>query len=234
MHYRMLGDVEREPVYTPMSFVMDLHNEFENSKFFHRARVDRRAADALVGLAAGITADGVVNTTEALFLKQWLENNLAHLDDPVINLLYSRLAFMLQDDALDPDESLELLGILRGFSGMSMERSKTGEAVAAMPTDLPFNLPVPELVWDGRLFVFTGVMAFGPRKDCQALVEERGGLIGGAVSKKVHYLVVGSVGNEQWRHSTYGTKIMKAVELREAGASIAIVGEDHWQRMLFG
>jgi NAD-dependent DNA ligase len=66
------------------------------------------------------------------------------------------------------------------------------------------------------------------------LVEERGGLIGGGVSKKVHYLVVGSVGNEQWRHSTYGTKIMKAVELREAGASIAIVGEDHWQRMLFG
>jgi len=27
---------------------------------------------------------------------------------------------------------------------------------------------------------------------------------------------------------------MKAVELREAGASIAIVGEDHWQKMLFG
>lgn len=49
---------------------MDLHNEFENSKFFHRARIDRRAADALVGVAAGITADGVVNTTEAVFLKQ--------------------------------------------------------------------------------------------------------------------------------------------------------------------
>lgn len=30
---------------------MDLHNEFENSKFFNRARIDRRAADALVGLA---------------------------------------------------------------------------------------------------------------------------------------------------------------------------------------
>ena len=83
------------------------------------------------------------------------------------------------------------------------------------------------------MVVFTGVMAFGPRKDCQALVEERGGLIGG-VSKKVHYLMVGSAGHEQWRHSTYGTKITKAVELREAGASIAIVGEDHWQKMLFG
>ena len=84
------------------------------------------------------------------------------------------------------------------------------------------------------MFVFTGIMAYGPRKDCQALIEARGALIGGGVSKKVHYLVVGSVGNEQWRHSTYGTKIMKAVELRDAGAPIAIVGESHWQRMLFG
>lgn len=213
---------------------MDLHNEFESSKFFHRDRIDRRAADALVGLAAGITADGAVNITEAVFLKQWLENNLAHLNDPVINLLYSRLACMLQDNALDKDESLELLNILRGFSGMGVERPKIGGTVVVAPTDLPFNSPAPDLVWDGRMFVFTGVMTFGPRKECQALVEERGGLIGGSVSKKVHYLVVGSVGNEQWRHSTYGTKIIKAVELREAGASIAIVGEDHWQRMLFG
>ncbi|MFG6204874.1 BRCT domain-containing protein [Pseudomonas retamae] len=213
---------------------MDLHHEFENSQFFHRSRIDRRAADALVGLAAGITADGIVNIAEAVFLKQWLEDNLAHLNDPVINLLYSRLACMLQDNALDVDESRELLDILRSFSGVRIEGPKDGGTAAVIPTDLPFNSPVPDLVWDGRMFVFTGVMAFGPRKDCQALVEERGGLIGGSISRKVHYLVVGSVGNEQWRHSTYGTKIMKAVELREAGASIAIVGEDHWQKMLFG
>jgi len=213
---------------------MELHHEFEDSQFFHRSRIDRRAADALVGLAAGITADGIVNIAEAVFLKQWLEDNLAHLNDPVINLLYSRLACILQDNALDVDESRELLDILRSFSGVRIERPKDGGTAAIIPTDLPFNSPVPDLVWDGRMFVFTGVMAFGPRKDCQALVEERGGLIGGSISKKVHYLVVGSVGNEQWRHSTYGTKIMKAVELREAGASIAIVGEDHWQKMLFG
>lgn len=84
------------------------------------------------------------------------------------------------------------------------------------------------------MFVFTGTMAYGPRKACEALILERGGVIGGGVSKKIHYLVVGSIGNDQWRHATYGTKIMKAVELREAGAPIAIVGEDHWQRALFG
>jgi NAD-dependent DNA ligase len=213
---------------------MDLHNEFEKSKFFHSARIDRRAADALVGLAAGLTADGVVTTDEAVFLKQWLEANLVYLDDPVINLLYSRLMRMLQDNFLDTDESLELLSLLHSFAGLPMERNQKAELGFVAPNDLPFNTPAPDLIWDNKVFVLTGIMAYGPRKDCQALIEERGGLIGGGVSKKVHYLVVGSVGNEQWLHSSYGTKIMKAVELREAGVPIAIVAETHWQRVLFG
>ncbi len=143
---------------------MDLHNEFESSKFFHRARIDRRAADALVGLAAGITADGIVNARQAVFLKQWLESNLAHLNDPVINLLYSRLACMLQDSALDKDESLELFNILRGFSGVDIERPKVGGAVAAAPTDLPFNLPAPNLVWDGRCLYLQASWPLGHAK----------------------------------------------------------------------
>ncbi|MNE70663.1 DNA polymerase III subunit epsilon [compost metagenome] len=77
-------------------------------------------------------------------------------------------------------------------------------------------------------------MAYGPRKDCEALVIDRGGQIGAGVSKKIHYLVVGTIGNEQWLHSTYGTKIKKAVELREAGAPLAIVSEEHWQAAVFG
>lgn len=213
---------------------MDLHSEFENSKLFHSARIDRRSADVLVGLAGGITADGVVTTEEAIFLKQWLETNLVHLADPVINLLYSRLSQMLQDNYLDPEESSELLNLLHGFAGRPLQPLKGNDLNCVAPNDLPFNAPLPDLVWDGKTFVFTGIMAYGPRKDCQALIEERGGLIGGGVSKKVHYLVVGSIGNEQWRHSSYGTKIMRAVELREAGVPIAIVSERHWQEGIFG
>ncbi|WP_300243251.1 NAD-dependent DNA ligase [Pseudomonas sp.] len=212
----------------------DIHSEFERSKYFHSSRIDRRSADALVGLAAGLAADGVVSTAEGLFLKDWLETNLTHLDDPVINLLYSRLSNMLLDGVLDPEESLELIGLLQSFSGLSAEKPKASDQTFSTPNDLPFNRPEPDLTWDGRLFVFTGIMAYGPRKDCQALVEERGGIIGGGVSKKIHYLVVGSIGNDQWRHSSYGTKIMKAVELRETGTPIAIIGEQQWQRALFG
>ncbi|MGK8477806.1 BRCT domain-containing protein [Stutzerimonas stutzeri] len=214
--------------------MVDLHLEFTSSRFFNEARIDRRSADALVGLAAGVVADGVVNIDEARFLKGWIESNLAHLEDPVVNLLYRRISAMLQDGVLDADESADLMHLLHSFAGLDVSKPEQTAQAFTAPTDLPFNLPAPELVFQDKAFVFTGTMAYGPRKACEELILERGGVIGGGVSKKIHYLVVGSVGNDQWRHATYGTKIMKAVELREAGAPIAIVGEDHWQRALFG
>ena len=208
----------------------DLHQEFQNSRFFHEARIDRRSADALIGIAAGLTADSKINLQEAEFLKSWIENHLNHIADPVVNILYRRLADMLSDGMLDADESAELLDMLQQFSGLQIGAAQPFSA----PSSLPLNSPEPELNWTGHVFVFTGVMAYGPRANCEALVAERGGLIGSGVSKKVHFLVVGTIGNDQWLHSTYGTKIKKAVELRENGAPIAIVSEEHWQSALFG
>lgn len=210
----------------------DLHKEFENSRFFHAARMDRRGADVLAGLAAGIAADGVVTIDEARFLRQWIDTQLAHLDDPVINLLYQRINLMLQDGVLDAEESAELLDTLRGFAGIA--GTNPSATAYSSPNPLPLNRPEPEIVCEGRMFVFTGTMAFGPRRECERLVKERGADIGSGVSKKVHYLVVGSIGNEQWLHSSYGTKILRAVELREQGTPIAIIGEDYWQRVLLG
>ncbi|KRW57867.1 BRCT domain-containing protein [Pseudomonas sp. TTU2014-080ASC] len=214
--------------------MVDLYGEFNNSRFYHEARIDRRSADALIGLSAGITADGQVNQQEAEFLRDWISSNLAHLDDPVINLLYRRLSDMLADGVLDAEEASELLSTLRSFAGLGAGKPRAADNSFTPPTNLPLCVPAPELEWEGRLFVFTGVMAYGPRKDCEALVTERGGRIAPSVSKKISYLVVGGVGNEQWLHSTYGTKIKKAVEIREAGGNISIISEEHWQKALFG
>ena len=81
--------------------MVDLHQEFQNSRFFHEDRIDRRSADALVGLAAGIVSDGVVTLKEAIFLEEWIAKNLLHLEDPVVNILYRRLSNMLSDGVLD-------------------------------------------------------------------------------------------------------------------------------------
>ncbi|MGF6489285.1 NAD-dependent DNA ligase [Pseudomonas frederiksbergensis] len=120
--------------------------------------------------------------------------------------------------------------MLHQFAGLPIGSAQTFTA----PTSLPLDNPAPSLSWADRMFLFTGIMAYGPRKECESLIIERGGLIGGSVSKKIHYLVVGSIGNDQWLHSTYGTKIKRAVELRESGVPIAIISEEYWQKVLFG
>lgn len=210
--------------------MVDLHQELQNSRFFHEARIAQRSVDGLIGIAAGLTADNQVNQHEAEFLKGWMEQQLVHLEDPVINLLYRRLSDMLKDNMLDAAESAELLELLQQFTG----KPRCSDNPFSSPTSLPLDNPEPTLEWTGRMFLFTSTMAYGPRKACEALVVERGGSIAAGVSKKTHYLVIGSIGNEQWLHSSYGTKITKAVEIREAGANIAIVSEAHWQRAAFG
>lgn len=208
---------------------MDLHKEFKNSRLFHEERIDKKSVDLLIGLAAGIAADGKVNQNEASFLKHWIDSNITHLEDPVINILYRRLSDMLQDGVLDEDESTELLSLLHQFTGISSPRPR----VLASST-LPIDNPPPEISWAGRAFMFTGVMAYGPRKICEALVIEQGGAIGKSVSRKLDFLVIGVIGNEQWLHSSYGTKIKKATELRDNGAPIAIIDETYWQQCIFG
>ncbi|CAD5377124.1 conserved hypothetical protein [Pseudomonas sp. OF001] len=212
--------------------MVDLHQEFQETRIFHAARMDRRAADMLVGLVTGIVADGVVTQQEATHLRDWMNTHLAQLNDPVINTLFRRIHAMLLDQALDADEAADLLDTLRSFIGYTSAQPAPRTYTA--PTTLPLDNPAPDLTPHGRVFVFTGVMAFGPRKDCEAVVIDRGGLAAPSITKKTHFLVVGSIGNEQWLQSTYGRKIMRAVELRDAGCPLAIVSEDHWQKTLLG
>ena len=208
---------------------MDLHREFHNSRLFHEERIERRDADMLIGLAAGITADGTVNQQEALFLRDWIKQHLIDLDDPVINLLYRRLHGMLIDNCLDPEESRELLQLLQQFTGIQAQTVKPFTA----GTTLPLCDPTPDLTWDGALYLFTGTMAFVPRRVCEQEVTARGGRIAPSVSKKLNFLVIGTIGNEQWLHSSYGLKIKRAVELRDQGAPLHIISEEHWQQSVF-
>ncbi len=151
--------------------MVDLYQEFQNSRFFHEARIAQRSVAALIGIAAGLTADNQVNQQEAEFLRGWMEQQLIHLEDPVINLLYRRLSDMLQDNVLDATESAELLELLQQFTG----EPRCSDNPFSSPSTLPLDCPEPTLEWRDRTFLFTGTMAYGPRKDCEALVIERGG-----------------------------------------------------------
>lgn len=195
-------------------------------KIFNRASMDDRQMNELLGLAHGIIADGKVDQSEAEYLHKWLVANQDASQNPIISNLLTRVQDMLSDGTLDDDESKELLEVLRKFTGGDFE---LGELLKS--TTLPLTEPPPEIQFNDRNFCFTGTFAFGTRKECEAAIIKKGGRAG-RLTTKTDYLVIGVYATDSWAHSSYGRKIEKAVQMREDGRRISIVGEAHWVEFL--
>ena len=190
---------------------------------FNRKSIDDRQIDTLIGLSKGLLADGKVDQSEAEFLQTWLIQSRQTTDNPVIINLLCRVDAMLEDGALDSEESAELFSILHKLTG---EPSEVGEL--AKTTSLPVDEPAPSIIFEDRHFLFTGTCVYGSRKDCQAAIDRLGGFNAKGVTKKLNYLVLGTYVTDSWVHESYGRKIEKAMQYRDEGVPIAIVTEEHW------
>lgn len=189
-------------------------------------RIRSRQVDELIGIARGIAADGTINQSEVEFLQRWLAANLSISDQPLLRTLYDRVEAVLSDGVADPEECRDLLDTLNSFSNGDFE---LGEVLKA--TTLPVCDPAPMLTFAGRSYCFTGTFNYGQRKHCEAAVVERGGA-SGSLTRRTDVLVIGLYATESWKHSSFGHKIMKAVDMRDGGVPITIVSEEHWTRHL--
>jgi len=103
------------------------------------------------------------------------------------------------------------------------------EEIAAqiLASESPYDYPPPDIVFLDHVFCFTGKFDFGPRKECEHLVTEKGGATAKSVSEDLDFLVIGTQGSPVWKRGSYGNKIARAVFLRRQNGQPAIVSEDH-------
>lgn len=194
----------------------------------HADRLIKRDIDQLLGICEFALLDGHIDRSEAESILTWLQNHRACLDTWPANVLFDRLRSTLSGGHLDDNEQRELLAMV-----MSIAKPRTTDG-AISPSTLPIDAPAPDIVFENRSFCFTGVFDFGNRVECQEAIIELGGLAAARITKKLHYLVIGNIGSEVWRHTSFGQKIAKAVNYREAGIPLVIVTEDHWAAQLEG
>lgn len=189
----------------------------------------RQSCGALVGIVQGILADGELRDAEIRFLNDWLAKteNVA-LTWPG-SAIYAKVSEVLADGRITAEERDHLLAVLQQLVGGKAEELAEPRHVSELPLDQLTEIDVPE-----RIFCFTGDFVFGPRSTCEAAVSRRGGQVSNSVTKKLHYLVVGGMGSPEWKHGSFGTKIVKAIEYRHSGAPVRIVHEDVWASSLRG
>lgn len=196
------------------------------------ARLSERALSESIGLCRGLLADGNVDFGEAKILLDWLERNPDSSCGWPFDMILFRIREMLADGVLDAEEEAELIDTLMKLTGGGMAGIEN--AFVSGSTTLPLDQPPPSITWQDRGFVFTGQMACGTRKQCQEVVKTLGGFPLANISRKMHYLVIGTIGSEAWLYSTHGTKINSAIDLKRDGLPIAIVSEEHWMRQVEG
>lgn len=190
-------------------------------RVIHEDRLVEREINELTGLCKGALLDGFVSQMEADGIYAWLNANVHCLDTWPASVLYERLHAMLGDGVLDEAEQSELLGLLLNIAQPPTEDGATLSA-------LPIDMPPPSISIAGHSFCFTGIFDFGSRTQCHEAVIANGGIAVDSITKKLHYLVIGTIGSEFWKHSTFGTKIARAVDYRDHGAPLIIVSESHW------
>ena len=194
-----------------------------------REEAAARYVKDLVGLVNGVLADGRIGDNEAHFLRDWIEQHATARAAWPACVLYPRLLAAMINGRSSYEEELELLSLLahtmRGVAALK-RRTRTSSA-------LPFCNPQPALMFEGRRFCFVGAFYSGTRAWCEQQVVTRGGTCA-AVSEKLDYLVIGTIGARDWTQSEHGQDIAKAASIRDKGVPLAIVGEKHWHQYLAG
>lgn len=180
----------------------------------------------LLGILEGVTSDGVVNTQEVAKIQSWIDRNASLIDAwPVRKLKESLDEFSANSSS---NEGLaKLTEIIQKITGVDFVSTGASGGASHYHVDSGHRIE-----FEGRRFVLTGHFKADPRSEFAARICDRGGLVGDGVTKKTDYLVIGSFGSRDWKHSSYGLKYDKAVSLQEKGCPIVFVSEDDVEKQL--
>lgn len=191
-------------------------------------RILTKATQTLLGICAGITADGAVHEREVQFLSTWLAEH------PDVTTLWpgseiaKRVRAIMGDGVVTTEEREDLMTTLQQISGNHF--NQTGAAVPQGPT-LPID-DDPSIFFRHMTFCFTGRFLYGTRASCERAILGLGGTAVDSISKNLNYLVIGAMIEPQWANTTYGRKIEKAVAYRDDGTDLVIVSERQWTAAL--
>lgn len=191
---------------------------------------ETQALNRLNGIVRGITADGVLHEREVHRLERWIANHRELARRWPADVIANRVESILADGVVTEEERKELLWVLTEWLGGAWQESGSAAGGASRLT-----LAEPAALEPaGRSFCFTGRFLYGSRTRCEQAVTACGGTVAKGVTKGLDYLVVGTLASRDWSSSSHGRKIEQAMALRAGGASIAVIAEQSWARLIAG
>ena len=176
----------------------------------------------LTGLCKGLISDKTLSEEEIRYLDWWLTQNGSLKNNYPGKELYSLVKDILKDGVITTDESQTLHKALIDFTGCDLESG----VVDGLSTKLPVDNDV-KIILEGKVFCLTGVFMSGKRSHVEDILKRSNSLISNTVTKKIDYLVIGTLSSRDWRFSSHGRKIEKAITYRDnEGVGLKVISEE--------
>lgn len=183
-----------------------------------------KAMQTLMGIVTGVVADGELADTEIHFLKTWLREHEAIAEQWPGCAIYRLIQQVMADGIVTHEEREHLLQQLQNL--VQVDFARTGAAEPDGPA-LPVDDDVTVVIANAGI-CHTGEFMFGTRAAVERATLKAGGMPVDAVTKRTDLLVIGTRVSPNWVATTYGRKIQRAMELRDAGAELEIITERRW------
>ena len=190
-------------------YVQDYCNNISNrSKARFHYSEETQQLKELQNILVYIIEDKVVSEDEVNMLVEWMDYNIHLKGNYPFDRVYNLLEAVLEDGLVDAEELKLLLNKFTEFTN---------------PTKTTCN-GVGELT--NKHFVLTGEFSYGSRSVVSEYIVSKGGVVDDNVKKCTQYVVIGSLGSQAWKNGVYGSKIKKAMELKDNGQDIELVAEE--------
>jgi len=170
----------------------------------------------------------VVTSDEAERLAEWMRAHPEVVTRWPANILSRRLERIFLDGQVDRREQKHLRGLL---SQLAENPAGYGGGFP-LATYVPLTTPEPDVVLEGKAFLFAGEMAYGPVHACEREITELGDTCERIVNRRTDYVVIGSIGAAEWCQTAFGEVLDEVVQYRARGVPIAVISEEHWTAAL--
>jgi len=179
----------------------------------------------LYGLMAGLISDTQLNEDEIYKLKDWLNINSNITREWPASIISKRIQHILEDGVIDEEEIEDLTETLKQISGVRFNESGLAYGIS---TEFAAE-DIEELGHKNVNMCFTGeFLKKRTRDDVSKIAKNLGANIKQGVTLDLDYLVIGSIASRDWKFSSHGLKIKKALEYKQRGCKLKIISEETW------
>lgn len=176
---------------------------------------DTKGLQNLKRIIESIMVDNKIESDEINELNEWLDSNTQLVGNYPFDKIYSIVKKVLEDGAISNSEYNELMHAFNDFINPINEEKINDN-----------------LNFQDKIFCLTGTFNSGSKDSIEEKIVNKGGICGKGVTSKTNYLIVGGSGSDAWKFGNYGGKVQKAMELKEKGKDIEIIGEEDFLKQL--